>query len=249
MSRYFHSILFIFLFFIPAFSSAGTSCTNQKKFTKGQAFSSPFGKRKKIVLPDKTEITLNSNTTVWLDRDFGRTNRDVRISGDALFNISRAKTPFIIHTPHLVLTTQAALIRVNGYDTEAGEETLVARGKIRAEKSYYSELDHDPYFLKEGEMVMMNKSIDLIEKETFEKSELDTWIAGKIVFNNASLNDFITRLKTWFNIEMEAHGSIPPNLWYTGYFSGSDLQYILHTVGILWKFKYQAHGNVVTLKF
>ena len=219
------------------------------KFVRGVSYSSPFGKRKKITLPDKTEVILNSNTTLWLDKGFGKSNRKVQLTGDALFTIKKFTTVFIIYTPHLILTTAEATARVNGYEEVAGEETSLLSGKMKVVKSYYSALDHEPYFLNDGDMVMMNKDIDLMEKETFDVGNLKSWISGKIVFNKASLSDVIKTLKGWFNVEIEVQGLIRGEQQFSGTLPGDDLQAVLGSLRKTWKYTYQAHRNTVTLKF
>ncbi len=131
----------------------------------------------------------------------------------------------------------------------AGEETLLLSGKIKVVKSYYSALDHDPYFLKDGDMVMMNKDIDLMEKETFDTKDLKAWMDDRMIFKNASLNELISRLKSWFNIEIVVLGNSRPGLTYTGTFPHPDLQTVLLTIGKSWGFRYLARQNTVTLYF
>jgi transmembrane sensor len=218
-------------------------------FTRGESFSSPFGKRKKVTLPDQTTVMLNSNTTLWLDKQFDRQNRSVRIAGDALFNIKKNSKLFIIHTPHMIVTTTGAIAKVNAYPEVAGEETLLLKGKLKVIKNYYSTLDHEPYFLKEGDMVMMNKDIDLAEKETFDTKELDVWREDRFVVKNISLNDLVNKLKNWFNVEIQVNGEVPGNLRYSGVFDHASLQDILGGVGKVWNFRYQAHQNIILLKF
>lgn len=249
-----NKLAFIVLIFISAAphirqNTIQRQTDQQNKFIEGKSFFSPFGKRRKIVLPDHTEVVLNSNTTVWLDKNFGTINRQVRISGDAFFSIKKAGKPFIVYTPHLILSTPLAMMKVNGYAGQAGEETLVFSGNVRAVKSYYSKLDHDPYLLKNGEMVMMNKDIDLMEKETFDTDEWKPWMQDRMVLTKVSPNELVKRLENWFNVDVAVYGAPPANLVYNGTFVGSDLQNILTTIGKQWKFTPTARGNQVILQF
>ena len=247
--------LLIALLLMPVMRSSsayiinGQNAFQKNSFTKGQSFISSFGKRKRIVLADQTEVILNSNTTLWLDKNFGKENRNVRIAGDALFSIKKNSKPFVIFTPHLVIKTLKAIAKVNAYAGMAGEETLLLSGKLNIVKSYYSNLDHEPYVLKDGEMVMINKDIDLMEKETFEINELKTWIGDTFVVKNASLNELINKLKNWYNIDINIGGKVPGNLRFSGTFIHPGLLDILGTVSKAWKFGYQARENTVLWRF
>ena len=55
-----------------------------------------------------------------------------------------------------------------------GEQAEVLYGHVRAAKAYPSNFA-DPDDLAAGEMSMINKSIDLMEKEKFDPSELARW--------------------------------------------------------------------------
>jgi ferric-dicitrate binding protein FerR (iron transport regulator) len=139
-------------------------------------FTSSSSKTKKIALPDGSEVWLNVKSTLKLAPDFNGKTRTVNLSGDAFFKIKSSKSkPFIIKTAQLVLTTYAASLRVDAYPSP-GEEADVLTGTVRARKSYHSTLDNGQYDLGPGQMVMINREIDLIEKEKFDSTQLKTWL-------------------------------------------------------------------------
>lgn len=214
-----------------------------------QMYISGFGQRTQVRLPDSTMVMLNSGSRLALDSGFGQTTRSVRLSGDALFTIAADKRPFRIRTPHLVLTTAGAVMRVNGYDHLAGEETLVLSGTVHAVKSYYSSLDHEPYDLQGGEMVMMNKDIDLMEKETFDTTELSSWIAGRLEFRASSFQQVINTLKAWYNIEIRVSGDVPPDLSFSGSFVRPSLRQVLLALSKQGKFRFKAGKDPVEINF
>jgi len=222
----------------------------QQKFTKDKSFHSPLGRRTRIVLPDHSIATLNSNSSLWLDKKFNIADRTVSMSGDVLFEIKPGKKPFRIYTPHLVLTTTtAAVARVNGYAGSAGEETLLFSGSLHAVKAYYSALDHEPYDLKNGEMVMMNKDIDLMEKETFSVQEERAWIEDKLVLKDCTPPQLVKKLSGWFNVEITFATSYPAHLQYTGSFQGASLDAILTAVAQKWNFRFSMRDNSATIRF
>lgn len=159
--------LLVFVLCLSAFSALA-----QKAVT----YSSPASHTKKVVLPDGSEVWLNVKSTLRLAGDFNVKNRTVFLSGDAFFKIkpSRSKL-FVIRTAQLVLNSYGGSLRVDAYPSP-GEEADVLTGKVTARKSYHSTLDNSQYQLGPGEMVMINKEIDLIEKEKYDSTELKTWL-------------------------------------------------------------------------
>ncbi len=234
-------IKFLFLLTISAPASANVS-EHFKEYRivsdttpASLLYKSGFGQRKKVVLPDGTEVTLNSNSSVKLAADFGVRQRNILLKGDAYFNIPKYQNKsFIIRTAQLVMTTTKAGIKVNAYPDVSGEEALTLTGSVKVKKSYYSKLDNDEYVLGPGQMIMINRGIDLIEKEKFDSAQLKVWLQNKFILNNSGLNDFIKKIYDWFNVEISVEGKIPSDLTYTGTFTRPSLQSILNTVGKAW---------------
>jgi transmembrane sensor len=50
-------------------------------------------------LEDNSEIKLNVNSSVVLDADYGETTREMWLTGEALFSVTKSDLPFIVHTP------------------------------------------------------------------------------------------------------------------------------------------------------
>ena len=160
------------IFFFVLACHFSFSANAQKKIT----YTSPVSQTKKYVLPDGSEVWLNVKSTLRLPADFNVKSRTVFLSGDAFFKIKPNKAkPFIIRTAQLVLKSYGASLRVDAYPSP-GEEADVLTGSVRARKSYHSTLDNSEYDLGPGQMVMINREIDLIEKEKFDSTELKTWL-------------------------------------------------------------------------
>ncbi|HXO75674.1 MAG TPA: hypothetical protein VN824_10575, partial [Puia sp.] len=62
---------------------------------------------------------------------------------------------------------------VDAFRKNAGEQVDLLEGRLRVKKSYHSDTDNEPEVLEAGEMVMINRDIDLMEKEKMSPAELD----------------------------------------------------------------------------
>ncbi len=130
---------------------------------------------KKIMLSDSSMVWMDKNSVLKTAKGFGTSNRKVFLQGDVFFHIKHSSIPFIIHTSHLILSTYEAHMRVDAY-ASPGEEADVLRGIVNARKSYHSDLDNDHYVLGPSQMVMINRDIDLIEKEKYDTADLKKWL-------------------------------------------------------------------------
>jgi transmembrane sensor len=119
-------------------------------------------------------VFLKPNTTIGLARGFGVDNRDIDIDGEAFFDMEVTGAPVRLRTKDLnVLVLSAARFRVDGYRGKPGEEVDLLEGRLMATKNYHSDTDSATEELGPGEMVMINRDIDLLEKEKMSKEEID----------------------------------------------------------------------------
>jgi ferric-dicitrate binding protein FerR (iron transport regulator) len=133
-------------------------------------------RQKEIRLPDGTGVVMHAGTVL---RWGGGGSRELWIEGEAMFDvIADAGKPFIVHTAYLQIIVLGTKFRLDARAKEAGEEVDVLSGRLKVMKSYHSDSDNEPEIIQEGEMVMINRDIDLMEKEKMDGSELKGWNGG-----------------------------------------------------------------------
>lgn len=131
---------------------------------------------RKVLLSDGTQIILLNGTRVVPSAGFPQ-NREIRLEGNGqVFIKARQQDKALtVRTGLLVLTVEGdTAFRALVSSEEIGEQAEVLYGRVRAAKSYPSHFAQ-PDDLAAGEMSMVNKSIDLMEKEKFDTSELARW--------------------------------------------------------------------------
>ncbi len=101
--------------------------------------------------------------------------REIRLDGDFFLRVPEAPAPLILRSRLLILTVSGkAALRVTAYAKEAGEQAEVLHGHVKAQKSYPSTYA-EPDLLSDGQMTLINRDIDLMEKETADAAALRAW--------------------------------------------------------------------------
>lgn len=154
-----------------------------------------------VTLPDNSRVLLMYGTVITLPKEFGKEGRDVDIDGEGVFLVRTSASkevgasgasgvpggmwgkPFVVHTGNLVIgvldtagqvrSGYGAIFAVSAIRKQAGEETDLLHGRLRVTKSYHSDTDSLPEELTTGDMVMINREIDLMEKEKMTGPEED----------------------------------------------------------------------------
>ncbi|MEP7242675.1 MAG: FecR domain-containing protein [Gammaproteobacteria bacterium] len=125
-------------------------------------------------LPDGTEVFFLGDTRIAPASSYP-SPREITVDGDAFFRVPASPAPLIVRTRLLVLTvTGGSAFRITAYSRETGEQVEVLRGHVQAHKAYPSSYS-EPDILAGGEMTMINQTIDLMEKETFDPAKLRAW--------------------------------------------------------------------------
>jgi transmembrane sensor len=151
-------------------------------------YKSGSAKRTKIALPDGTELVMNAGTVIRLSKGFGVKGGELWLEGEAMFDVHGGSMSrvhdggqnFVIHTKNLLIDVQMeGRFKVDAYPDKSGEEVDVLSGKLKVKKSYHSDSDNEPETVQDGQMVMINRDIDLMEKEKMDGTEMKNWDAGK----------------------------------------------------------------------
>jgi|SRR5580692_1607562 transmembrane sensor len=127
-----------------------------------------------VTLPDSSRIKLISGTTVFLGTRFTNGDRVVGLDGEGMFEVrARPGKFFVVITRNLIIEGPGTQFRVNAVRSRSGEEVDLLAGQLTIRKSYHSDLDSVAEELNSGDMLMINREIDLMEKEKMNPDELD----------------------------------------------------------------------------
>lgn len=125
-------------------------------------------------LADGTQVYLLGNTKLAPRNDYP-VHRGLTLDGDAFFDVPAAASALTIQTKLLTLTiVGAASFRATGPAAEAWAEVDVVSGIVIARKAYHSPFNK-PDTLHGGQMLMLNRTIDLSEAEEFDTRALKAW--------------------------------------------------------------------------
>lgn len=207
-----------------------------------------FGEIKTFELPDSTRILQNSHTRIGVLPHFMQSSRELYLDGDAFFSVRPGgDQPLLIRTGMLNLETSGGSFRVSAHGSSRGQSVEVMTGTLRAIKAYPSDFP-DTEQLGPGDMVMINRDIDLMEKETYDTASLGAWLTGALIFKNNSLGEVIRRLEEWYDVDISTTGARADTVRsFTGTFERPSLRTLLDTLGKQGKFTYTIKGNRVVI--
>lgn len=191
------------------------------------------GQRTTIVFNDGSRVTLNSGTTLIYPDTFGKDSREVRLEGEAFFQIERDESrPFVIRSGELSTQVLGTSFNINAYNPE-GIRVGVVTGKVKVgngEKEVMLTAGlESKYSSKQGSF-----SVNRVDE-----SEMNSWMDDRIVFKNSSLIEAFGQLERWYNVKFIFNIEELINCKINGDFNDQRLESVLQTLGFIYGIKYQ----------
>ncbi|MDD2381304.1 MAG: FecR family protein [Mariniphaga sp.] len=98
----------------------------------------PLGSRSFLKMPDGSKIWLNAGTTIIYQTTFGSFNRDVKLTGEAFFEIAKNQAiPFVVQTSEINITALGTQFNVKAYADEKTIETTLIKGSVKLESTKF----------------------------------------------------------------------------------------------------------------
>lgn len=138
----------------------------------GLRYANHSGDAQWVMLPDSSRVKLSNGAVVVVGAGFDTGKRVVDLDGEGMFEVRvLSGRPFVVTTKNLIITGPGVKFRVDAVRSSPGEEVDLLEGGLNIRKSYHSDLDSAAEELRSGDMLMINRDIDLMEKEKMNAEE------------------------------------------------------------------------------
>lgn len=184
--------------------------------------------QKTMQLADGSEITLNNNTVLDYPKSFKGNKRNVRLKGEAFFNVSHDKDkPFIIQTNKIVVEVVGTSFNVKAYDNSDSVEVSVKTGKVKV-----SSVDDNTklVYLMPGEKGLYLKSTKSLTKLPIANNNDIAWKTRKLVFKNQLLSEVIKTLNETYYSKIVLKDNTLTNCRLTVSFDNQSLGAVLKVI-------------------
>lgn len=206
--------------------------------------SAAYGEQKHLILPDSSEIWLNSGSTIRYPETFAKDKRLVTLNGEAYFSVKKETAkPFIVETSRLSVKVLGTKFNVKAYPNDENITATLTSGKVEV-----SVQSQSPQILKPNERLTYDKNTSSVHISTVNTADTDSWIVGKLTFTNATAGEIFRTLERRYNITMDNMTNIPASKRYTVKFlKDENLDEILNILKDIIGFNYRRYENKIVL--
>lgn len=230
--------------------------------------STKFGSKSKIVLPDGSEVWLNAGSKLTYDEQFGKTIREVKLTGEAFFDVVKnASKPFIIHASNVDIKVLGTQFNVKSYPGERTTEAALIRGTIEVSiRSRHQEkiilhpnekivvkndtADSSAGVSKEAEKTI-TEPIVTIKKLTYQQKDsaiLETsWVENKLIFQDESFGELAVKMERWYGVSIQFKDRSLQQIRLTGTFEKETVYEALRALMITAPFHFRIENNIIII--
>lgn len=204
--------------------------------------STPTGGTYQVTLSDGTRVWLNAASEISYPSRFDRTERVVKLSGEAYFEVepspSNTDVPFKVVTDGQVVEVLGTRFNITAYSDESEVKTTLVEGSVEVSTP------HTRMRLEPDQQSILKNGI-LTYREAYATEEF-AWVKGEFHFNDESLASIMRTLARWYGVEIKFANERLKTEVFFGVVSRSDhITQVLDHLAQVGDVRFHIEGNVV----
>ena len=226
---------------VSIFSVYYTSPVNEEE--KVFAVYAEKGQRSNLTLPDGTKVWLNSGSQLEYNNQYGKKERNVKLTGEAFFEVAKDKKHrFLVKTELMDVEALGTAFNVEAYPEDDEITTSLINGKVRV---------HTPckeVILSPNQRACYIKSNNSLYTNKLESAEhANAWIHGEFSFNKASLEEIAKELNRMYNMEIKFNSEEIKKLRFTGIIKNNSLTNVLEIISLTAPVTFEVKDDYIIL--
>lgn len=206
--------------------------------------STDYQQKRSIELADGSIIHLNSGTSVTYDEGFNNTNRNIKLVGEAYFEVAKnPKLPFTVQANGTEVKVIGTKFNVCAYGTESKVVTSLLEGSVMFAAGNSS------IGIRPGDIVTYDVNLTNIVKCHGDVKRSIAWMNGKLDFDNISLGELLDRLSSLYGVHFiytrEAWSEKPVRIILN---DTEPLENILDAVSVIAPIRWKIDGDTIIVR-
>lgn len=201
----------------------------------------PKGSKTQFTLEDGTKIWLNSGTSISFNKDFGKQERRIQLSGEAYLEVARNEAiPFIVETGAISVKVLGTKFNVNAYEENENIKVALLQGSVELLTDASS-----PTLLKPDEIALFNAKTQTMTVRKNTEGVTD-WLQNRLFFSGETFEEIIWVLERNFNVKVTIKNQSIRHRRFIGDFKNNEtIEQIFNVMASDGKFKYKIKGNAI----
>ncbi|MCD2424130.1 DUF4974 domain-containing protein [Niabella pedocola] len=225
------------------------------------------GARKQVTLPDGTRVWLNGGSRLFFVTDFKGSTREVKLEGEAFFDVVHAQTetgvkrPFIVHAGNIDINVLGTAFNVKAYANEKITTAVLYRGLIRVTKHDGAD-SFQPVLLYPNQKLVIPNTLVAVQpvaggtQEALKIEAIDStkaieartetaWMYNRLEFRGDDFEALAQKMEQWYNVTIHFTDETVKGLRFNGSFEKETIAQALEALKLANAFNYKMKDNEV----
>lgn len=229
-------------------------------------YTTNYGEKKTIWLPDSSKVILNAKSTLRIDENFGVAGREVNLIGEALFDVTHnEKMPFVVNMKHFDVKVLGTLFNVKAYEEDKIQEASLIRGKVQV---IVKNDEKKSFFLNPNEKAIIPNQEDVAVKGKIEQLETSSsspivtgltinnkdnsiietsWVYDRLDISDKTFSQISTDLERLYNVSINFSDKKVANYRFSATFEKETIEQVLKALQLSYPFHYTIDENKITI--
>ncbi len=204
-----------------------------------------FGQISKVVLPDSSEVWINSGSAIKYNNQFSATNRDIELIGEAFLKVRKNQNiPLIVTCSDLKVKVLGTEFSVMAYPEEKEIQVVLEKGKVELTSLSHANFRQE---MNPGELATFDKEKKVLKLSNVNTSLFTSWKDGIINIYNLPLSELVVKLEKRYNQKFIVDEAIK-RLPYTFTIKNENLNTILSLMEKITPVEVVQRENLIELK-
>ena len=194
--------------------------------------STPRGGQYQVVLPDGSKAWLNASSSISFPVTFDPDKREVDISGEVYFEVSKMYIPFIVKYDKGLVQVLGTHFNIMAYNNEAATEVTLLEGSVKVLSGSANNI------LKPGQQARLADAGEIKVANNVDVNAVTAWKNGVFLFKDTEIEIVMRQISRWYDVDVKYEGKIP-HMQITGKISrnvnASEILNMLSYTGIHFK--------------
>ncbi|MDY5490116.1 MAG: DUF4974 domain-containing protein [Butyricimonas virosa] len=205
----------------------------------------PRGGEYELILPDGTHVWINSDSELSFPARFDSTKREVSLSGEAYFSVRRdKKRPFTVKVGQNVeVNVLGTQFNLQAYPDAKTIETTLCEGSVNVSNG------KQKVTLTPSQQAVYSKATMNITTRKVDVRLYSAWKEGLFVFENKPLEEIMTTLSRWYNVNVFYANQALKTYHFTGDLERyGDFKKTLGMIEKATSIRFKINGNNITVE-
>lgn len=206
----------------------------------------PAGAKSKVTFPDGSVVWLNAGSRVAYDSNFARESRNVVLSGEGYFEISKNEDiPFVVKTGSLVIKVLGTKFNLKSYEEDSEVKVTLKEGAVRVGNFLTNTA---PVVLEPNQRLTFRKADQAMHIDSVDASQIENWRKGAMTFDKVSLEDIAKELQRLYNIPVRIEKeSLKRIVYYSDFQENITIEKVLEILSSGNKFRYEVKPELIRI--